>query len=152
MKKLLFLSIILLNFQFSFAQDSNQIMSKSFLIISSTKSYGHALKRAQLACNKLGYTLDLRSMFEDRKNGGLTTNEVCGCGENHGYFPRGRGDDGNYISIEYSDYFDGFSEGYYIVVVSSGNREEVDAVLPKVKEHYNDAYVKNAPVYLGCMH
>ena len=151
MRILLFVSFIFLSLNPIFAQEDDQFTSKSFLIILSTKNYTSALKKAQLACNKLGYPLDLRNMYADKENG-LTCSEICGCGEQHGYLPRGRGDDGNYISIEYSDYFNGFSEGYYIVVVSSGEREDVQSVLPKVKENYKDAYIKNAPVYMGCMH
>lgn len=149
--RLLLICLALCLVNASFAQEGDQFESKSFLIVLSTKSYNGALKKAQLACNELGYTLDLRNMYADKENG-LTSSEVCGCGEQHGYLPRGRGDDGNYISIEYSDYFNGFSKGYYIIVVASGDREEVQSILPAVQEHYKDAYIKNAEVYMGCMH
>ena len=127
------------------------MVSKSFLIIQSTKSYNGALKKAKLACNKLSLTLNLRNLIQD-KDEGLTSNDVCECGEKHGYIPRGRFDDGNYISIEYSSAYDSFSSGYYIVVVASGNNETVNSMLPEVKEHYKNAYVKKSKVYMGCMH
>ncbi len=127
------------------------IENKSFLIIHSTKNYNKALKKAQLACNKLGYTLDLRSLYRN-KDGYLTTSEICGCGEQHGYIPRGRYDDGNYVSIEYSSDYTTFRTGFYIVIVSSGNREGVTKELAKTREYFKDAYIKDAPIYMGCMH
>lgn len=137
-----------------FAQDDyeNPMETKSFLIIISTKNYKRALTKAQLACNDLGLHLDLNNTYRDKENGGLTSSKVCGCGEQHGYVARGRSDDGNYISIEYSDAFEGFTPGYYIVVVSSGYREDVGKLLPEVKEAYKDAYIKDSEVYVGCMH
>ncbi len=134
-----------------YVKESNDFTSKSFLIIQSTKNYNRALKKAQLACNKLGLTLDLRSMYKDDLVG-LTSSEVCGCGEKHGYTPRGRGDDGNYISIEYSSRYPTFEEDYYMVIVSSGDRADVESIFAKVKEYYADAYIKDEEVYLGCMH
>ena len=127
------------------------MVKRSFLIIQSTKSYNAALRKAQLASNKLGLTLNLNGNYADKEEG-LTNNEICDCGVKHGYIPRGRYDNGDYISIEYSSAFDSFTEGYYIVVVSSGNRENVEKSLPKTKEHYKDAYIKDSKVYVGCMH
>lgn len=131
--------------------DSGLTTTKSFLIIQSTKSYDSALRKAQLACNKLGYPLDLRGMFKN-KEGGLTSNNVCGCGQKHGYMPRGRYDDGEYISIEYSTSYLAFTPGYYMVVVASGKRETLNPLLPTIRAHYEDAYIKNSEVYMGCMH
>lgn len=128
-----------------------QTKKTSFLIIQSTKAYNPALKTAQLACNKLGLTLDLKGNYKDEKNG-LTNSEICGCGESHGYLSRGRYDDGHYISIEYSSAYDEFNKGYYIVVVSSGDRKKVESILEKVQMHFKDAYIKNADIYMGCMH
>lgn len=127
------------------------MVDKSFLIILSTKSYGSALKKAQKACNKLGLTLNLNGNYEDKEKG-LTNNSLGPTGEKLGYIPRGRYDDGDYISIEYTDAYEEFTNGYYIVVVSSGNREDVKKVLPKAKEHYKDAYIKDAKVFMGSMY
>lgn len=146
---------ILVAFLFFFVASSiaqgDVFVDKSFLIIQSGKNYQRALKKAQLACNKLGIPLDLRGCHADKEYG-LASVETCDCGENHGYIPRGRGDDGNYISIEYSSAFKSFSSGYYIVVVSSGEKANVQAELANVQKHYKAAYVKTSPVYVGCMH
>jgi hypothetical protein len=145
-------AVFVLFFAFpALSQDIEQSNKKSFLIILATKNYSKALKRAQLACNDLGITLNLRNMYR-KPEGGLTSSEVCGCGERHGYVPRGRFDDGEYISIEYTDQFNSFEDGYYIVVVSSGARSEVEEFLPKVQKHFDHAYIKDDYVHLGCMH
>ena len=126
-------------------------VQKSFLIVMSTKNYDRALSKAQKVANTLVVPLNLRNIIKDPE-GGLTSNEVCGCGEQHGYIPRGRADDGKYISIEYSTAYQGFTPGYYMVVVASGQRNELEDLLPTVQKHYKDAYIKNAEVYMGCMH
>ena len=133
------------------AQDIEMNIDKSFLIIQSTKNYNRALRKAQQACNELSYTLNLRNLYKDKKVG-LASSEICGCGEKHGYIPRGRYDDGQYISIEYSDSFEAFSPGYYIVIVASGKRDELNKLLPVIKQDYSDAYIKNSKTYIGCMH
>ena len=129
----------------------SQKEKKSFLIVSSSKTYSAALKSAQSAANNSGIPMDLRNMYKDKEEG-LTSSEVCGCGEAHGYIPRGRGDDGTYISIEYSSSFEGFKEGYYIVVAASGDKDKVALELNRVKKLNKSAYIKSTQVYTGCMH
>lgn len=69
------------------------------------------------------------------------------------YLARGRWDDGEYVSIEWSDAFSGFSKGYYIVVVSSGDDlERIKKRLNVVKRFVPNAYIKSTDVYVGCMH
>lgn len=95
--------------------------------------------------------MNLRNCYKDNENG-LTSSEVCGCGEKHGYIPRGRYDNGEYISIEYSSSFENFTQGFYIVVISSGEAKEVEKLLPMAKKYSKDAYAKKSDVYMGCMH
>lgn len=151
MRATLLIIFILLNWTVSTAQDDFAFVSKGFTIILSTKSYDAALKVAHEASEKL------KIEFQDRGNypievGGLDNDEICGCGESHGYLPRGRYDDGKYVSIEYSSSYPSFAKGYYIVIVNSGDREKLDTDLSSVQSYYKDAYVKNDRVYLGCMH
>ncbi len=148
---LTFLTFLLFNFTSPYQDIPSQSVSKSFLIIKSTKNYSSALNKAQLACNKLGTTLNLRNLSEDKEEG-LSTSETCGCGTNHGYLPRGRYDDGQYISIEYSSAFEGFTPDYYMVVVASGERATLKKYLPEVQKHYKLAYIKDTDVYMGCLH
>ena len=135
----------------AFSQENDAYAKKSFTIVISTKNYQSALKKAQKAANKLQIPMNLRNCTFDKENG-LTNNETCGCGEKHGYLPRGRFDDGQYISIEYSSAFEGFTPDYYIVVVESGSRKELEKSFSTIQKEYSDAYIKDSPVYLGCMH
>jgi len=145
---------LLLAFLFPFmlqAQPDDHFVSKGFLIILTTKDYDGALKRAEEASQKLNLDLELRGLYPDEEMG-LDTDEQCGCGEWHGYIARGRYDDGQYVSIEYTNFYNSFAEGYYIVIIGSGDRKELKPLLKKAKVHYKDAYIKNSDVYIGCMH
>lgn len=132
------------------AQDDPYV-TKSFLIISSTKKYNKALSKAQKAANSLVIPLDLRGATKD-PDGGLTSTQVDESGEKVGYWPRGRYDDGEYISIEFSSAFEGFTPDYYIVIVASGERSSLEELLPKVKKYFKDAYIKDTRVYMGSIH
>lgn len=131
-------------------------IKKEFLIIHSGKDYAAALKKATEASKKLNLKLDLRKLQPNKEIGLSNTEQVC---ENEfGFFPcyvaRGRGDDGAYISIEYSDAYIEFEKGYYIVIVSSfvSNHEKSKSWLTKTKAIYKDAYLKASKVYTGCIH
>ena len=122
-----------------------------FLIVGASKQYNTALKITEDASQKLGFEVNLRGYYEDATLS-LATDQVCGCGENHGYIPRGRFDHGEYISIEHTDYFEKFTDGWYIVVVDTGSPGLLKESLPAVKKHFPDACIKQEPVYAGCMH
>jgi hypothetical protein len=123
----------------------------SFLIIHSSKNYGAALQVAKEASSKLGIEINLRGYYQDEEFG-LKTDVPCDCGEVHGYTAHGRYDDGDYISIEYSDSYPEFTKGLYIVIVASGGKQDLTATLSEIKGFYSDAYIKTASIYVGCMH
>ncbi|MFK8045586.1 MAG: hypothetical protein AB8B72_08825 [Crocinitomicaceae bacterium] len=154
MKLALFLCLAILIVEPLHCQDQivdDMSVKRSFLIVKSTKNYSSALKTAKQASFKLNCELNLRGMVSD-SIAGLTSIDTCGCGEIHGYYPRGRYDNGAYVSIEYSNLFSGFAKGYYIVVVASGNSEDVKKELPKAKLIFPDAYIKSTSIYMGCVH
>jgi hypothetical protein len=128
-------------------------IEKGFAIIQSTKDYNAALKTVATASRKLNIPIDLRGYYPDQQSG-LKTDIACGCGEVHDYLPRGRWDDGVYISIEYSNLFKGFSKDYYIVIIASNSKgsEQLHKALDNAKQYYLDAYIKTTSVYIGCMH
>jgi hypothetical protein len=129
----------------------SMMVNNSYLILQSTKSYSAAMHTAKQASAKLGLPIDNRGNVFEFKDG-LKDTTICGCGETHGYVPRGRFDDGNYISIEHTNSFTEFTNGYYIAVAASGDRQQLKPLLPKAKEFLADAYIKDAEVYIGCMH
>lgn len=132
-------------------------VEKQFVILKSTKSYKEARGVAEKSAETLKIKLDLRGLSENKELGLTFDKKVCeeeGGFEFPCYIARGRFDDGEYISIEYSSAYEGFSDGYYIVVVSSYPRgsEEIQATLRKVRTLYEDAYAKTSKVYVGCIH
>jgi len=127
------------------------MVNNSYLILQSTASYSAAMYAAKQASAKLDLPLNYRGYVFDFKEG-LKDTTACGCGEIHGYVPRGRFDDGNYVSIEHTNSFTEFANGYYIVVAASGDRKKINPTLAKAKEFFADAYIKDAEVYIGCMH
>jgi hypothetical protein len=72
------------------------------------------------------------------------------------YIARGEGDAQNnyYISIEYSNAYEGFAQGYYIVVagIDEPNSSKLKTELARVKKYYKTAYAKGTKVWHGCMH
>ncbi len=157
MKKIFCILLFLTSFQ-SIAQMADCYVEKRFLIINSTKNYKFALQVAQRASKDLNLELDLRDL-------GPSTDTTIGLSmpkdscikyweSNTCYLARGRGDDGDYVSIEYSNAYSGFARGYYIVVVASGLKKDpkMAASLKRVKAIYKDAYSKVSKVYMCCMH
>jgi hypothetical protein len=140
------------------AQDIESAMvEKQFVILKSSTDYKEALLTAQKASKSLNMKLDLRGLTENKAEG-LTFDKKF-CEDENGfpfpcYVPRGRYDDGDFISIEYSSAYQGFTKGYYIVVASSHlkNAKEISSILKLVRNQYKDAYVKTSKVYMGCIH
>jgi hypothetical protein len=104
----------------------------SFLIIQSTKDYYVALATAKKVSKFLGLEVKLNGVY--KKGKGLVYTEECGCGIIHDYIPRGRFDDGNFVSIEQTDSYKEFTNGYFIVVAGSGDRKNLTPLLKKVKK------------------
>jgi hypothetical protein len=161
--KYLSLIIFSLSFLSSNAQSNMDecFAEKKFLIIKSTTSYKEALAAANKANNTFHLPLQLRGL-KPKTNGkkGLTLPKdscILYMGglysegdEQDCYFARGRFDEGNYISIEFSDAYTEFAKGYYIVIAGSayGESEDLRQLLRKVKQTYNDAYIKMSKVYM----
>jgi hypothetical protein len=147
MKNLFFLCLLAFSL-FSKAQT----VKTGVCIILSTKQYNVAKKVATTAAAKLNLDLDLRGLTPNKKSGLTLSKAVCKQDdvEYPAYYSRGA--DGEYISIEYSNAFDGFAKGYYIVVVATGENSITTPVLQKAKKFYKSAYVKQTDIYVGCSH
>jgi hypothetical protein len=158
MKYILF-SLVLFTSLFSISQEDyweSQNVKKHFLIVASTKSYESALKTAREMTTKLDLKFDDRDLKPHEESGLTWSNGDC---EENGweypcYVARGRHDDGEYVSIEWSNAIKGFTKGYYVVIVSSQSErdEAMKSFLKRVKEIKPSAYIKSAEVYIGCMH
>jgi len=126
----IFLSLLLIS---NIIYGQEEYAEIGYVIIYSGKNYEASLIVAKEASEKLDYKIDLREQQE---------------------IPRGRFNNGNYISIEASSDYEGFSKGYYIVIISSKHKDD-ESLKPDLlfaKKFYKDAYIKTSKVYLGCMH
>lgn len=136
----------------------NTTVPKEIVILRSTKDYTTALKTAREAAAKLGRKLDLKSNHPNKKLGLSMTKADCegSAYEYPCYTARGDGgaENSDYISIEYSDAYEGFAKGYYIVVAAIGNpgSAQVKSTTAMAKKWYKDAYAKRTSVWHGCMH
>ncbi len=164
MLKKIFFVLTILNSIFVNAQTKDECyIDKEFVIILSSKNYAETLKFATEAAKKLNIKLDLRNLIPCQDtNLGLTFLPAICIEETKDYekvdstcyLARGRFDDGVYVSIEYSSAYLNFKEGYYIVIIASGEKNDatLKATLANAKIHYKDAYRKSSKVYMCCMH
>lgn len=140
----------------SYAEESENVdmyEEKEFLIIYSTKNYNEALRVCKESDKKLKYGINLRELQYNKKTGLSFSKETL---EKNGvefpwYFPRGRYDDGKYLSIEYSNGYSEFAKGYYIVIAESGEKGSMKITLEETKKYYKTAYLKRAKIYMGCL-
>ncbi len=131
----------------------------SFVILISTESYESALERAHDASEKLGYPIDLRGHRPHVESGLTVSKEVCEediCGggvvDYPLYLPRNDWGDSKYISVEYSNGYEGFNPGYYIVILASAEKGDpiIQEALDEARKYYQDAYAKTCGIWVGC--
>ncbi len=157
MKKTILLLIVSLLSGVIKSQDISDMVQKTgFIIISASKKYEDAKKTAIKASKTLGYKLDLRDLQANADIGLSFSKEVC---EDAGFdFPcnvqRGRSNENKFVSVEYTNMYDGFSKGFYIVVVATypENSAELKPTLKYVKKYFKSAYIRYTDVYMGCIH
>jgi hypothetical protein len=118
-----------------------------FVIINSTTSYDDALRLARAASAKCSIPVNLRGVVLDPEHGLTFSRDTFSPTEPYeypSYFPRGRGDDGEYLSVESSAAYSGFRPGLFVVIAASGEPKSalLNRTLAKVKLHYRKAYVK----------
>ena len=136
----------------------NVDVPKDIVILQSTRDYAAALAGARQAVTKLGRPLKLAG-YQPNKELGLSASKADSIGGGYDfpcYVPRGQGgaEDSDYLSIEFSDGYTGFAEGYYIVVAALAppNSPTLRQTLARVRRAYPTAYAKRTAVWFGCMH
>lgn len=161
MKNVYVITLLILSFFISeklFSEDFNYYIDTDFIIVFSSKKYNETLEKVLGISKKLNYPINFRNL-EFNKDIGLSYTKASLEDENSGgimeiypwYDTRGRFNDGSYISREYTDKYEGFSKGYYIVIASSGLKGSLKHELKKIKKKYPDAYIKTSKIYIGPM-
>ena len=132
------------------------LVTKNIFILRSTKDYAAALETARQATARLHTRLDMEG-YRPNSQSGLTISKVA-CVENGFKYPayvaRGRKtEDTNFISIEYSNGYEGFTKGHYLVVAAIGKPGSavVNKATSAARQWYPDAYAKRTRVWVGCM-
>ncbi len=141
------------------AQDTfNTTVPKAIVVLQSTHSYAAALAGARQAAAKLSRPLQLAGNQPNKALGLSGSRADC---EGNGYdypcyTPRGEGgaEDSDYVSVEFSDGYEGFAKGYYIVVAALLPPQSVALrqALARIHPLYPTAYAKRTAVWRGCMH
>jgi hypothetical protein len=131
-------------------------VEKDFVIVKSTATYREARRAAADAARRLGVRLDFRDLSPHRRGGLTFSKKECegNAFDYPCYVARGRGDDGFYVSVEYSTAYAGFRPGLYVVIVASdekGGQIAMEAATA-AKKVFKDAYVRRTGVYMGCIH
>jgi len=130
---------------------------KYVLILKSTKDYSEAVRFATEASKKLGLEFHNVNRKYSKEKGIYFSEEIDDEMYRGGYAPRrynGRAQSlKEYISLENSDYYKGFNDGYIIVV--SGiyeDKKSSEKALAKIRKFYKDAYAKKTVMWMGCIH
>jgi len=67
------------------------------------------------------------------------------------YFPRRYFTD--YISLENSSYYQGFTPDYIIVIAGIfTDKSDAFEALDEIKKSYSEAYIKGSMLWMGCIH
>ena len=136
--------------------DAKWIEHKEFVIVGSAGTFAEATRLASDASIALGLMKDLRGLAENKEIGLTFPKEECARNnwDYPCYLPRGRFDDGIWVSVEHSTGYKGFSRGLYIVIAASASVGDpmIKIALQRAKKEYPKAYAKRAPVYMDCIH
>jgi hypothetical protein len=131
-------------------------VDKEFVILKSSASFEEATQSAAKAASKLGVELNLRGLSPNLRTGLTFSKQECirsgvpyPC-----YVPRGRGDDGAYLSVEWSSEYAILARGLYVVMIASGvpGSSKTRRILEVARSVYPDAYAKRMKVYVGSLH
>lgn len=127
------------------------------IILGSYKEYDQALKSVNRLSQATKVPYDDGGNIYDTKKG-LRTPEDAEHPSAGFYLARRYHDcDGtgsNCLSIEISDYYEGFSPGYYIIVGGivpiDEKSQNLEALMQSYKKSVPDAYYKRTLIYMGC--
>jgi hypothetical protein len=121
------------------------------VILKSTKDYNEAVDFATEAAKKLNLEFENKYIKYSKEKGIFYAKSLPDVMYRGSYYPRRHS--GEYISLENSSGYEGLASGYIIVVAGVYNdKESADKALRRIKKFFNNAYVKKANMWMGCIH
>lgn len=132
---------------------AEQTVTKYFLVIGTFRTFSgaeRAASRLQLRTG-LAHESEPLEVFAGQPS---YAREVCDLNgwDYPCYVPRGRFDDGSYLSVEPSEGYTGMKPGYFVVIAASGSRDDVLAEQQALGKRGVRSYVASSEVWLGCIH
>ena len=125
--------------------------ARYILILKSTTDYNEALSFANESSKKLGLELKIEDIEYSKEKGICFSKDIDDELYKGEYAPRRYC--GDYVSLENSSAYEGFTEGYIIVIAGVyQNKDDAELSLSGVKESYPDAYAKKTNLWMGCIH
>src|SRR4029079_10654598 len=104
------------------------------------------------AAATLGVGLKLRGLSPNLRTGLTSSKKECARSEfpYPCYVPRGRGDDGTYVSVEWSSDYELLAKGMYLVMIASyaPGSSKTRSALDAARRVYPDAYAKRVKLYV----
>ena len=134
----------------------NPYRDKEFVIVKTTPSFKEATETAAKAAAELGIALNQRGLSPNLRTGLTLSKEECARNDvpYPCYVPRGRFDDGTYVSVEWSSEYEVFARALYVVMMASHapGSKETPRALEAARRYYPTAYTRRVRIYVGCMH
>lgn len=155
---LVFLTLLSFNL-FAEEGDYESIEPRNLIILGSFTDYPSAVKAAVKISKKTKIPYTSRGLVWDDKRGLIfpdNFDDIVFAGDYSGR--RSQFDCNNQgtdcISVEKSDFYQGFTKGLYIIV--GGVLETTDPtnkpLFDKFKKSVKDTYIKETPIFMGCLH
>ncbi|MBX7149286.1 hypothetical protein K1X76_09370 [bacterium] len=140
----------------AFSQEDAQV-EKKVLILGSFADYNEALKAAKNISKKSDVLYATRGLVYDAKKGLYwPASDTMVSGE---YLARRYNEDCDNqsticLTIEKSEYYNGFKPKFYIIVGGIYDKTDPEAKIQLnfFKKYIPDAYLKETSIYMGCMH
>ena len=130
-----------------------QTIPTYLIILGSKKNYYDVLKIAKSISKKSGISYDDEGMIYDKKKGLIDSDPTANGYPSDEDDYLGRRGNGDFISIEKSEAYNGLKKGFYIIVGSIQEKsQDAEKMLKFYKKYAPDAYIQKTHIFMGCMH
>ena len=127
---------------------ANLYQDRYIVVLSIMENYDDAVVLAMAASYKLGIRFDHENKWYSTRKRIRYSQDIKDKLYKGAYHPRRY--EGEYISLENSDYYKGFPRGYIIVVAGIyGDKKSAAKALARIRKSYRYAYVQKTVMWMG---